>query len=163
MKGRVLNSINSLQSHRVEDLFLVAHDELVESLEKSLHEGIVKFEYVKVSDNSVRQAFGTLKGELIPNKNEKVLAEHYRKIEESLDSASEFLSENDGEPAQKVLDGLTEKLANAYGSIKAVDAYFEKEQNKEQNVKSPDTVVYFDLEAQEFRSFKKENLISVYA
>lgn len=41
MKGRVLNSINALEQHRVGDLFLVAHDELVEALEKSLHEGIV--------------------------------------------------------------------------------------------------------------------------
>ena len=147
MKGRVLNSINSLQSHRVEDLFLVAHDELVESLEKSLHEGIVKFEYVKVSDNSVRQAFGTLKGELIPDKTEKVLANAYKDIDT-------IIQENKDE--NTAYDLIVELLGNT-------DIFIEKSINKKQNVKSPDTVVYFDLEAQAFRSFKKENLISVYA
>lgn len=150
MKGRVLNSINALEQHRVGDLFLVAHDELVEALEKSLHEGIVKFEYLKVSDGSVRQAFGTLKADFMPNSADKVMKEAFKQIEPAYGSYIEQGGTKD----------LVDVVVIAMGKAEEI---FEKERTKERKVKTPDTIVYYDLEAQGFRSMKKDSFISVYA
>lgn len=138
-------SVNSDMKNRVEDMFLVNHDELVEHLEKSLHEGIVKFEFVKVSDGSIRQAFGTLKGELVPNKADKIRSDSYVKISEIIFTGSGSL-----------------KDINAI--LTETDEWFRKSgESNSARTKTPDTVVYYDLEAQSFRSLKKENLLTVYA
>jgi len=126
-------------------------------LKQRMHEGIAHFVYIRKSDGKEREAFGTVKSELVPKHNAvqvDALIEASRaafsKIGITLDNSPEdFVSDPDG------------FRGNLLVLEKALKPLLPKEGKTTAREPNPAIVTYYDLESQGWRAFGIENLVKV--
>lgn len=119
-----------------------------DELKETLKNNVVIFEYTK-TDGTTRTAKGTLREDLLPKREpdefelEKNAVDTL--ISEKYGSMEEYMNENKIELVGESKDGA---------------AYLFR--HKKKTVKKNENVVnYYDLEKNQFRSFKKENFIKI--
>jgi len=149
-------AIESLEDH------VAKHNAMVADLKKRLFEGIVEFTYEK-GDGTVRPARGTMKVDLLPKtepgkkfKLWDIVSSEGKKVPKrmTLFIPDSKLSEFENEP-----DAVSAALDEALGfEFNGSYIYFEADEKK----KMPDgSVFYYDLDKNEFRSFKTDRLVEV--
>jgi hypothetical protein len=118
---------------------------LLAYIDTGLKTGVCHFQYIKVSDGSIRNAYGTTNPKLIPSKlalKAKEMFEVLHEVEKEADNGGEITLDT----AVKVTKLIEEVGA---GHKPAIDHGLA-------------TITYYDLECQAFRSFLPENLLAIY-
>lgn len=124
--------------------------ELQERVLHCLNQGITMFAFLKADGTTIRRAVGTLNPSLIPPKILELGVDtihgnlqYLVQIGKKLASGEEI-----DEPFKTLIIAMADKTAA-----------FLKPKDKKEKKPSPDTQTFFDMEAQQWRSYKIDNLL----